>query len=57
MSGTRHRRARTSALALMLAVAPEAVRVPGHATLEMGRRGVELFIDRTVAQIREFRGE
>lgn len=43
--------------ALMLAVDPGAVRERGAATEAMGARGVELFVSRTVAQIRAFRGE
>ena len=43
--------------ALMLAVDAEAVREAGQATVEMGAMGVEMFVDRTVAQIRAFRGE
>ncbi|UYV36639.1 creatininase family protein [Rhodobacteraceae bacterium D3-12] len=44
-------------VALMLAVAPSAVREAGAATPEMGARGVEMFVTRTVRQIRAFRGE
>ena len=43
--------------ALMLAVDPKAVRVPGQARVEMGRHGIELFVARSVEQIRALRGE
>ncbi len=42
-------------VALMLAVDPGAVREAGSATIEMGEHGVEMFVSRTVAQIRAFR--
>jgi len=44
-------------VALMLAVEPGAVRDAGAATVEMGQHGVEMFVTRTVAAIRAFRGE
>ena len=44
-------------VALLLAVAPDAVRSPGAATAEMGAQGVALFVVRTVSQIRAFRGD
>lgn len=43
--------------AVMLALDPSAVREPGEATAALGARGVELFVRRTVKQIRVFRGE
>ena len=42
-------------VALMLAVAPGAVREKGQATVEMGEKGVQMFVSRTAAQIRAFR--
>ena len=44
-------------VALLLAVEPGAVREAGLATVEMGERGVEMFVTRTVEQIRAERGE
>jgi len=44
-------------VALMLAVDPDAVREAGLATAEMGARGVEMFVTRTVDQIRAERGK
>lgn len=43
-------------VAMMLGTDPEAVRVPGAATKEMSAVGVEMFVSRTVDQIRAFRG-
>lgn len=44
-------------VALMLAIDPGAVREKGKATKEMGAYGVELFVDRTIRQIRAFRAD
>ncbi|MDQ2095901.1 creatininase family protein [Rhodalgimonas zhirmunskyi] len=43
--------------AMMLAVDPGAVRDKGVATEAMGARGVEMFVARTVEQVRAFRGD